>query len=1015
MFPMMSGPVRDSSDDRPVAGVGSETGSGVPRVVPEPAAPNGVTGSMDESVAPMVSDLDAPPTADSMAALLGQVARAPAQAPPVELAEGTIVDGTYKITGTIGGGGMGVVYLARDLDLQRDVALKIHRAAHGLDRLQREAIAMAQLAHPNVLTVHAVGAIERRVYVAMEYVPGQTFRTWCEEKKRGWREILAMLLAAGEGLAAAHDAGFVHRDFKPENVLVGKDGRPRVGDFGLVRASVDMLQSNDPISSRDGAPVRAKKPTEPGRPLESSDALAETIDASSSGVGAVLGGGVSERAALSSPISASLTVTGAALGTPAYMAPEQFAGGAVDARADQFAFCIVLHEALCGKRPFRGKTYGELRDQVTKHDPDPLPRGAAPSWLARAIRRGLARDPADRWPDLRALLAELRAGPRRRARLALAGGATAIAAVAAAFLALQPSHVVAPAQSCDRAGAGLDDTWTPDRRAAVIAHVSGLDPRIGAAHAERIASAFDQFRDRFAKVATDGCRARIDHSWSPRTVAQHNTCLGGAASDFRHAVDQVSTIGRDRLPLTAGEIAALPRIEDCAEERVLLAEYQVPADPDTARKSAELRARLEAVDDLEGNDDTAKARAALDELMPEIEALGFAPLTASALVTDGLLLRAEQKPELAVDRFERAYASARAAGADGIALHAVYWLIWTQGVEGHDVAAARPWVVQSVPEAERYGLDHVRALRVLQAAAVMAEIDADYDRAIALHRRVVAAREGSPDIVLATALGNYGATLEAAGQPKEAIEIYERALSIIEGEFSSEDRRTNWIRNNLILAQVGVGEAAKAVETADAALAIATKTANPEPQDILNLRFNRAYALQSADRLEEALVAYNEVRGDQVAHTGEDSVDVAYIDANLGDTLADLHRYEEARAPLERALKIRRKAYGEDHDEVADVYTHLAGVELRTRGCAHAAPLYEKALASYLAVQERGGAEITRAGGAHYGLGHCKHLAGKDVEARRLLERARELAERGHDTPTLEAATKLLAELDRAR
>jgi len=997
----MSGPARDSSggDDLDVAGVGSETGAGVPRPVDAQA-------THDDSVSPLVSDLDEPPTADSMAALLGQVARAPATQPPVELAPGTIIDGTYRIVGALGSGGMGVVYLGRDLDLQRDVAIKVHRAAHGLDRLQREAIAMAQLAHPNVLTVHAVGQLGRRVYVAMEYVPGQTLRAWCEEKQRGWREVLAMLLAAGEGLAAAHDAGFVHRDFKPENVLVGKDGRPRVGDFGLVRASTELLQSGDVINSRDGgAARRAKTATAP--PLETFDALAETVDASSSD------GVRDDRGALSSPISTPLTVTGAALGTPAYMAPEQFAGGPVDARADQFAFCVVLHEALCGKRPFRGKTYGELREQVTQHDPAPLPRGAAPSWLARALRRGLARDPADRWPDLRALLAELHAGPRRRARVTAAAIAAALVVAAAALFVIQPGHALSPRIACDRAGAAIDDVWTPQRRAAIVAHVTGLDARIGAPHAQRLAAAFDRFRDRFHTVAEGGCEAGHDGSWSTRTLAQHYTCLRNVLGELREGVAGAEHVTREKLPKIASELAGLPRVEDCADERVLLAEYQLPADAATAGRAAALRTEIDAIRELEADGDAATARGRFDALWPEVEALRFDPITARALVADGLIARAEHHLDVAVDRFERAYASARAVGADSVSLDAVYWLIWTQGIDQHDVAGARPWVVQAVPEAERYGMQHLPALRVFQAAAIVAEIDADYDHALEIHQRLVAARQGSPDVLLAKFLANQAGTLEAAGQPEKAIELYQRALGIIEQELSAEDPETIWIRNNLILAQVGVGEVGDALETADRALAIAANAPRIDRQDVLDLRFNRAFVLQSAERFEEALAAYRAVRVDQAALAGEDSVDVAYIDTNLGHTLVELHRYDEARKPLEHALAIRRRAYGEDHDEVADVYTRLAAVELRTRGCATAVPLYKKALASYRAVAERGGAEIPRAAGAMYGLGSCEQRAGKTEEARRLLVKARELAERSHDQATIDAAAKLLAEMDR--
>ncbi|MCW5809037.1 MAG: serine/threonine protein kinase, partial [Deltaproteobacteria bacterium] len=206
---------------------------------------------------------------------------------------GTVIDGQYKVERVLGEGGMGVVYLARDLKLDREVAIKvgIERSAAAIGRLAREAMALARLSHPNVVVIHQVGELGGRAFVAMEYVPGGTARTWCQGKGR--REVVALYIAAGEGLAAAHAAGLVHRDFKPDNVLVGADGRPRVADFGLARVQL------------------------------------------AAGVGAGMTG---------------------ALGTPAYMAPEQFGDGEVDARADQFALCASLWEALFGERPFAERT-----------------------------------------------------------------------------------------------------------------------------------------------------------------------------------------------------------------------------------------------------------------------------------------------------------------------------------------------------------------------------------------------------------------------------------------------------------------------------------------------------------------------------------------------------------------------------------------------------------------------------------------------------------------------------------
>ncbi|MBE7447560.1 MAG: serine/threonine protein kinase [Kofleriaceae bacterium] len=183
---------------------------------------------------------------DGMSELLRKVARVRDASPPPSLRAGEVIDGTYRLARQLGIGGMGVVWLARDLTLDRDVAIKVHAGAvtaAGAERLRREAVAMARLVHDAVVTVYGAGTHDGHAYVAMEYVAGGTLRTWLAARRRTWREIVAMFVRAGRGLAAAHAVGIVHRDFKPDNVLVGDDGRVRVADFGLARALGDGAAS----------------------------------------------------------------------------------------------------------------------------------------------------------------------------------------------------------------------------------------------------------------------------------------------------------------------------------------------------------------------------------------------------------------------------------------------------------------------------------------------------------------------------------------------------------------------------------------------------------------------------------------------------------------------------------------------------------------------------------------------------------------------------------------------------
>jgi serine/threonine protein kinase len=240
----------------------------------------------------------------------------PTQSPlpePEPLARGTQV-GRYVLLDAVGSGGMGVVYAAYDPELDRKVAIKLLRfdrlgsEAGERDRLrlQREAQAIARLSHPNVVHVYDVGTFGDQVFVAMEFVAGRTLRQWAEEEPRPWREVVDRFALAGRGLAAAHAAGLIHRDFKPDNVLLGDDGRVRVVDFGLARPA-------------------GQQPAPEGERTPSGGTLAHP-----------------------------LTEWGVVVGTPAYMAPEQLRGEASDERSDQLSFCVSLYETLYGERPFPG-------------------------------------------------------------------------------------------------------------------------------------------------------------------------------------------------------------------------------------------------------------------------------------------------------------------------------------------------------------------------------------------------------------------------------------------------------------------------------------------------------------------------------------------------------------------------------------------------------------------------------------------------------------------------------------
>ncbi|MCB9570276.1 MAG: protein kinase, partial [Myxococcales bacterium] len=288
--------------------------------------------------------------------------------------------GRFSLLRRVGAGGMGVVYAAWDERLDREVALKLlHPQLGGAEataRLLREAKAMARLSHPNVVQLHDVGEHGGRLFVTMELVVGETLRAWVARVPRPWRAIVDMYIRTGEGLAAAHAEGLVHRDFKPENAIVAaRDGRPRVLDFGLA----SLVAGVGLEGARPGAEA---------------------------GAVAVATGGAGAR----------LTCPDAHVGTPGYAAPEVARGAIATPLADQYSFCVALYEALHGARP----------DEVARAK-DATAGGGPPPWIDAALRRGLDPDPAARWPSMRALLDALAADPSRARRRWLVVAAVALA------------------------------------------------------------------------------------------------------------------------------------------------------------------------------------------------------------------------------------------------------------------------------------------------------------------------------------------------------------------------------------------------------------------------------------------------------------------------------------------------------------------------------------------------------------------------------------------------------------
>jgi hypothetical protein len=530
---------------------------------------------------------------------LGRTATAPgsSKAPRAEAPALGDTLGRYRLERELGAGGMGVVHAAFDPDLERRVALKVLRTVdsdEARQRLLREARALARLTHPNVVTVHEVGSAAGRDYVAMELIEGETLDDWLKAAPRSEHDITGVFVAAGRGLAAAHAAGLVHRDFKPHNVLRRKDGRIVVTDFGLARGIEAAIELE--------ATVRLKAGQSPN-------------DATSSSLGV-------------------LTQTGSVLGTPAYMAPEQWNAQNVGPAADQFAFCVALWEALAGQRPFKGATLDALQAAV-RRGPSELDDSKLPRRLRAALKRGLDPSPDRRWPSMDALLGAItRADRPRGVLLTIAGAAVIATGVAyAVFVSDDKDAVVTP--TCEVPVLDPAVVWSPSIANQVRDKTSSeimrrFDSTIGSWQSARtVACGLDTPMRARRLGCLDGVIARLDAVRKASVLAK------------QPRLDEVSMQLIDPDVCNVDDPPRLPtKLSDAVVAAFALSYEPDPdADFDTAAEAAVLK---QAGDDrcaqglvklarAEG-DETAAAREAAEEAVQLAETCGDERMRADALI-----------------------------------------------------------------------------------------------------------------------------------------------------------------------------------------------------------------------------------------------------------------------------------------------------------------------------------------------------------------------------------------------
>ena len=839
------------------------------------------TRTLAESEAPWTSPVaPAPPPSASMAALGAPM--------PTRI-------GRFVIVRKLGEGGMGVVFDAFDPELERRVAIKLLRAAmrhdrnsQGEARLLREAQTMARLSHPNVVQIYEVGEVDDAVFLAMEYIAGKDLRAWLAARPRSWREVLAVFLQAGQGLAAAHAAGIIHRDFKPDNVLVGDDGRVRVLDFGLARP-------------QHGGEVDEFLP--PG-----------------AGVGA--------------SHKVTLTQVGAYIGTPAYMSPEQHLCKPADAKSDQFGFCIGLHESLYGRRPFLGKTAAELRLAVFRPPEPPPGDRRVPARLRRIVARGLAVEPADRYPDMQALLADLGRDPARTwKRVGLGLGALGLATLGALG-----SGWLADERRCSHGAEPLVGVWDPARAEQARAAFLATGVPYAAETWPKVQAALDAHASAWALRREDACAAtHVRGEASPELLDLRNECLDGRLRELEALVGAFVTADAATVERALQATSGLASLAVCDDARYLRARVKPPADPALAERVARARGLLARAAARRDAGRPREAREIATAVRRASKDLDYPPLHAEALLELGRGEEATADYVLAQEHLREAYHLALGIAADpvatdaAIALSLVYYrqaefadsFAWSEHARSLLRRTDDPpeqavlYLLYRSYSQSRLGL-HVDAIDSAERALTLAEAEfspldprrgrmlaglaharwaaGDDARALDLFKRSQLSWSdglGADHPFVASSAINISTIYIHRRAFEDAAAVLRPALGIMERAFGPDHPNVADTLVNLASLATIQGRLREAAEAADRALRIYLRV-DPERQEIISLLADLGDLQHLLGHHDEGLASLRHALALRRRLPAPDLALQAQLHVMIGDVLADMRRPQAA-------------------------------------------------------------------------------------------------------------------------
>ena len=816
--------------------------------------------------------------------------------------------GRYLVLSKIGVGGMGVVYVAYDPELDRKVALKFlladasEKHAERRERLLHEAQALAKFSHPEIVAIYDFGEHPVGVWLAMEFVDGRTLSAWAREAQRSWREVLTVMLAAGRGVAAAHAAGLIHRDLKPDNIMVGHDGRVRVMDFGMTLATGRSTPSGESLELDD---ERVSRP--PSR-------------------------------------------RGGLHGTPAYMAPEQFSRLEVTAAADQFSFCVTMWELLFGQRPFEGHTTQEIATSVLGgRIRSPPRRRGVPLWLQRVCERGLERPPELRWPSMTALLEQLDRGQARGRFRVVALGLGLVACLAAAGEGYRRFEHQQRIEACEAEGAAISEVWNDDAQVLVHEALVRTETSYAADTADKVMPWLNEYARSWQDARTTACMnvsVEKREGWDEEMLDRSLWCLDERRMELEALVTELGSDAPQAVTRAVKAAANLGRVDLCLDEDLLA---RLPTPPTEGREQVEeVRAEISRALMLRAIGDVKGSLALARENLVRAEALGWPPLSALARYRVGVLLNEAGEFDEASKLLKDAYFEAASVGAPEVEADAAIALVLTLGIrlarheEGKEWGRHAELALSTLPDPLRLR----EAVRLGHVAGVELGLGA-YEHAKQMQQRSLALREQAlgpnhPDIW--SSLSNVALMHEKLGEYEQARALHERALAIVTSELGPNHPEMGAVLNNLADNYRMTGNYKMAKKLLEQALAIKELAYGPDHPSVANSLGNLALTLEAMDQWTEATPMLERVLAIKQAAVGLEHPDVAICLNNLAENHRELGEYQVALELHQQALAMKEKVLGPDHTSTGLSLNNLAIVYVALKDYEQAKTHYERAL-----------------------------------------------------------------------